>query len=186
MGHVTMENRHGLAVAGVVTKATGTAERRASKRCWRPSARPSVTASRQARTRPMIRRTMWRSCVPSTSRRMWRRTMAGPNRQAAEARSMPARQGTRAMACLVRQFDWIEVGRVFRQVAQRRVRFLNRLANWWAPCGRGSYPSQRCRCAGERGNEALLDIGEEQSLQSWHLRPPIGRSFCCGARQQRR
>ena len=27
----------------------------------------------------------------------------------------------------VRQFDWIEVGRVFRQVAQRRVRFLNRL-----------------------------------------------------------
>src|ERR1700720_3869109 len=29
----------------------------------------------------------------------------------------------------VRQFDWIEVGRVFRQVAQRRVRFLNRLAN---------------------------------------------------------
>jgi transposase len=30
MGHVTMENRHGLAVAGVVTKADGTAERRAS------------------------------------------------------------------------------------------------------------------------------------------------------------
>src|SRR3977135_1917019 len=31
MGHVTMENRHGLAVAGVVTKADGTAERRASQ-----------------------------------------------------------------------------------------------------------------------------------------------------------
>ena len=30
MGHVTMENRHGLAVAGTVTKADGTAERRAS------------------------------------------------------------------------------------------------------------------------------------------------------------
>ena len=30
MGHVTMENRPGLAVAGVVTKADGTAERRAS------------------------------------------------------------------------------------------------------------------------------------------------------------
>ena len=29
MGHVTMENRHGLAVAGTVTKADGTAERRA-------------------------------------------------------------------------------------------------------------------------------------------------------------
>ncbi len=31
MGHVTMENRHGLAVAGAVTQATGTAERRASE-----------------------------------------------------------------------------------------------------------------------------------------------------------
>jgi transposase len=31
MGHTTMENRHGLAVAGVVTLATGTAERRASE-----------------------------------------------------------------------------------------------------------------------------------------------------------
>ena len=31
MGHVTMENRHGLAVAGMVTRATGTAERRAAE-----------------------------------------------------------------------------------------------------------------------------------------------------------
>jgi transposase len=31
MGHVTMENRHGLAVAGLVTSADGTAERRASE-----------------------------------------------------------------------------------------------------------------------------------------------------------
>ena len=31
MGHVTMENRHGLAVAGMVTKADGTAERHASQ-----------------------------------------------------------------------------------------------------------------------------------------------------------
>ncbi len=31
MGHATMENRHGLAVAGMVTPATGTAERRASE-----------------------------------------------------------------------------------------------------------------------------------------------------------
>src|SRR5437667_7140555 len=30
-GHATMENRHGLAVAGMVTLATGTAERRASE-----------------------------------------------------------------------------------------------------------------------------------------------------------
>ena len=31
MGHATMENRHGLAVAGMVTLADGTAERRASQ-----------------------------------------------------------------------------------------------------------------------------------------------------------
>ena len=31
MGHATMENRHGLAVAGIVTLANGTAERRASE-----------------------------------------------------------------------------------------------------------------------------------------------------------
>ncbi len=31
MGHVTMENRHGLAVAGLFSKATGTAERRAAE-----------------------------------------------------------------------------------------------------------------------------------------------------------
>jgi len=31
MGHAKMENRHGLAVAGIVTLATGTAERRASE-----------------------------------------------------------------------------------------------------------------------------------------------------------
>jgi hypothetical protein len=30
-GHVTMENRHGLAVAGMVTKAGGTAERGAAQ-----------------------------------------------------------------------------------------------------------------------------------------------------------
>jgi hypothetical protein len=31
MGHATMDNRHGLAVAGIVTQANGTAERRASE-----------------------------------------------------------------------------------------------------------------------------------------------------------
>src|SRR6201989_3624506 len=31
MGHVTMENRHGLAVAGMVTLASGSAERRAAE-----------------------------------------------------------------------------------------------------------------------------------------------------------
>jgi hypothetical protein len=32
MGHATMENRNGLAVAGMVTQATGTAERCASEK----------------------------------------------------------------------------------------------------------------------------------------------------------
>src|SRR5580704_7122875 len=32
----------------------------------------------------MIRRAMLKTCVPSMSRRMWRRTMAGQNRQAAD------------------------------------------------------------------------------------------------------
>jgi hypothetical protein len=31
MGHVVMENRHGLAAAGLLSKATGTADRRASE-----------------------------------------------------------------------------------------------------------------------------------------------------------
>jgi hypothetical protein len=64
MGHATMENRHGLAVAGTVTFATGTAERRASeimlkakakkagRRTWRASRYPSrrrARASHRAR-----------------------------------------------------------------------------------------------------------------------------------------
>ena len=54
MGHVTMENRHGLAVAGMVTKADGRAERSAAqamlKAKWLLSRWSSP--SRRARTRP--------------------------------------------------------------------------------------------------------------------------------------
>jgi hypothetical protein len=39
MGHVTMENRHGLAVAGQVTHATGTAEREASEKMLKARAK---------------------------------------------------------------------------------------------------------------------------------------------------
>ena len=39
MGHATMENRHGLAVAGMVTLANGTAERRASQVMLKAKAR---------------------------------------------------------------------------------------------------------------------------------------------------
>ena len=44
MGHATMENRHGLAVAGMVTRANGTAERRAWRSCSRPGAKPAAAA----------------------------------------------------------------------------------------------------------------------------------------------
>src|SRR6202795_674871 len=60
----------------------------------------------------------------------------------------------------VRQFDWIEVGRVFRQVAQRRVRFLNRLA-YGGPQVDATVIHHDDVVAPERGNQALLDIGEE-------------------------
>jgi len=46
MGHATMENRHGLAGAGMVTLATGTAERRLQRRCSRPKSRSSADALR--------------------------------------------------------------------------------------------------------------------------------------------
>lgn len=39
LGHVTMENRHGLAVAGIVTHATGTAEREASEKMLKSKAK---------------------------------------------------------------------------------------------------------------------------------------------------
>ena len=39
MGHAVMENRHGLAVAGMITHATGTAERSASERMLKAKAR---------------------------------------------------------------------------------------------------------------------------------------------------
>jgi hypothetical protein len=39
MGHAAMENRHGLAVAGMVTLASGTAERRASEKMLKTKAR---------------------------------------------------------------------------------------------------------------------------------------------------
>jgi transposase len=42
MGHVTMENRHGLAVAGMVTAASGTAERRAAEAMLKTKARQAA------------------------------------------------------------------------------------------------------------------------------------------------
>jgi hypothetical protein len=58
MGHVTMENRNGLAVAGVVTHANGTAERRASlqSRRLQPSRRFAYSMPASAHTLSRLRR----------------------------------------------------------------------------------------------------------------------------------
>jgi hypothetical protein len=66
MGHATMENRHGLAVAGMVTHADGTAERRAAEmmlKARRKAAGRRITAGEDRR---MIRPVMWPICAPST------------------------------------------------------------------------------------------------------------------------
>src|SRR6202795_3787381 len=78
-----------------------------------------------------------------------------------EARNSSRRDLTKErLEFAVRQFDWIEVGRVFRQVAQRRVRFLNRLA-YGGPQVDATVIHHDDVVAPEGGNQALLDIGEE-------------------------
>ena len=54
----------------------------------------------------------------------------------------------------------IEVGRVFRQVAQRRMRFLNRQTDG-GPHVDAAVIHHDDVVAPERGNQALLDIGVE-------------------------
>ena len=56
MGHALMENRNGLAVAGMVTQANGTAERRSSEKMLKGKAKRSAGASRWARIKPMMPR----------------------------------------------------------------------------------------------------------------------------------
>src|SRR6266568_8757669 len=60
----------------------------------------------------------------------------------------------------VRQLDWIEVGRVLRQVANCRPRFLDRLSNAGNQVDSAVIHYDDV-IAPERGNQALLDIGEE-------------------------
>jgi hypothetical protein len=65
MAHATMENRHGLAVAGMVTHANGTAERRASEIMLRAKSKAAghrITAGEDRRTIPPI---MWPIFAPS-------------------------------------------------------------------------------------------------------------------------
>lgn len=100
MGHAAMENRHGLAVAGMVTLANGTAERHASETMLKAKAKRPPTASRWAKTRPMTAPIMWPICAASTSRRMWRRTTASLQpANAARAPSTDGPRGMKAMAC---------------------------------------------------------------------------------------
>jgi hypothetical protein len=68
MGHVTMENRHGLAVAGMVSRATGTAERRTSELMLKLRRKLAADASRWVRTRSTIQPITWRGCANSASR----------------------------------------------------------------------------------------------------------------------
>ena len=60
----------------------------------------------------------------------------------------------------VRQLDRIEVGRVFRQVAQRRMRFIDRQTDG-GPHVDAAVIHHDDVVAPERGNQTLLDIGEE-------------------------
>jgi hypothetical protein len=55
MGHATRENRHGLAVAGIVTQASGTAERRASEIMLKARIKAAGRRIRPVRTRRMTR-----------------------------------------------------------------------------------------------------------------------------------
>ena len=52
MGHATMQHRHGLAVAGMVTLANGTAERRASQIMLKAKAKEAGGSTRWAKKRP--------------------------------------------------------------------------------------------------------------------------------------
>ena len=74
-GHVVMENRDGLAVAGKVSQADGTAERRALEAMLKRKADDEAGASRSARTKHMTPATTSPPCATSTSRHTSLRTM---------------------------------------------------------------------------------------------------------------
>jgi transposase len=67
LGHALMENRHGLAVDGLVTQATGTAEREATLAML--TANPYGGASRSAPTRPTMCAASSRICAAAGSPR---------------------------------------------------------------------------------------------------------------------
>ena len=99
MGHATMENRHGLAVAGMVTLADGTAERRASQIMLKAKAkeaggRITLGEDKAYDTADHVAHLRAINVTPSCdAERLHHR-----NRQASSA-STDAPRGTKAMAC---------------------------------------------------------------------------------------
>ena len=97
MGHATMENRHGLAVAGTVTFATGTAERRASEIMLKAKAkkagrRITVGEDKAYDTADHVANLRALNVTP-----MWCRTTASPQpASAGRAPSTDALRGTKA------------------------------------------------------------------------------------------
>ena len=93
IGHVLMENRNGLAVGGVLTRAAGTAKSAAALHLsaglppGRPAARP------WGRTRATTAATWSWSCASWASRRMSPRTPTPPSAAPAARRSTGARPG---------------------------------------------------------------------------------------------
>ncbi len=102
MGHLLMENRHGLIVDALVSEASGTAERAAALTHARPPG-AGATGSRSAPTRPTTWRTSWPICArsrsPRTSRRTSptgvRRSMAGPRATRATRSASGCGRGSR-------------------------------------------------------------------------------------------
>ena len=72
MGHLLIENRHGLIVDVRTTHATGRAEREAAE-AW-PQGRLAVAGSPSDPTRPTTPGSTSRTCARWASRRTWRRT----------------------------------------------------------------------------------------------------------------
>ncbi len=76
MGHALMENRSGLVVAAMLTKATGTAEREAAEGMIVRAIRRGLAASPLAPTRAMTQRRLLPTCAHSTSHHASLRTSA--------------------------------------------------------------------------------------------------------------
>lgn len=98
LGHATMENRNGLAVKGIVTQATGPAEREASEEMLaeKASATQRITAGM---ARPTTSKNTLNACARRTSRRMSRRTTrTGEAPLTGEQQGTPATPGRKLAA----------------------------------------------------------------------------------------